>query len=163
MDVHTVVLNFRDLLVRAYPNWRCGADEALHHDRGYLDEAFGDWAQANWELLVERVLCHPKQFLNIYGSGSDYELAAHSRVFFHDATPTHKVICRSTGVSHDLLSDSDIELDDWAFDKFVCFTNNWFDESPPFDHALLSGRKSNDPAVIQITNILFGIREMATT
>ena len=73
------------------------------------------------------------------------------------------MICRSAGVSHDLLSDSNIELDDWAFDKFVCFTNNWFDELPPFDHVLLTGRKADDRAVIELTNILFDVREMVTT
>lgn len=46
-----------------------------------FEEYFDDWAQANWELLVERVVCSNNESLVIYGSGSDYEAAAHSRVF----------------------------------------------------------------------------------
>ena len=89
-------MNFRQVLLAGYPAWERSATHALQADRGFLDEAFDDWAQANWELLVERPLCAVSEFLTIYGSGSDYERLRYSRVFFHDAVPTHAIVVKST-------------------------------------------------------------------
>lgn len=138
MDVTETLLNFRDLLIAGYSSWRRSADLSLVHDRGYLDEAFYDWAQANWELLVERPLCATGEFLEIYASGSDYEAQLYSRVFFHHATPTHEISCESQKIAViDLLSGSEFDPRDCIFDRFVARKDSWFEEKPPFDHVLL--------------------------
>lgn len=79
MQAHDLVMNFRQVLLDGYPAWERAATVALNADRGFLDEAFDDWAQANWELLVERPLCGVGEFLEIYSSGSDYEQQFFSR------------------------------------------------------------------------------------
>ena len=160
MDTHSAILNFRDAIVTSFGQWQISANAALESDRGFLDESFGDWAQAHWELLVERVLCQPNQFLELYGSGSDFEMAAHSRVFFHDATPTHEIVCRSDSKTLNLLTGDTIELELWKFDRFVSAKGDWYDESPPFEHLLLSNANSCDNALISFTNVSFQMRAM---
>jgi hypothetical protein len=140
MDFDQVVRNFRDTLVVGYANWRQAAVVACERERGFLDEAFGDWAQAHWELLVERVVLGPHHYLDLYRVGSDYEQAAHSRVFFHQAEATHKVAVtsRSGGALNDVLTADRFTPDDYEFDGFMAHVGDWFEEEPPFDHVLLS-------------------------
>ena len=138
MDVTETILNFRDLLNAGYPSWRRSAEVSLIHDRGYLDEAFYDWAQANWELLVERSLCTTGEFLEIYAAGSDYETQIYSRVFFHNATPTHEIGCESPRrVVVDLLSGNEFDPGACRFDRLVARKDSWFEDEPPFDQVLL--------------------------
>ncbi|MFT6587259.1 MAG: hypothetical protein ACJAVU_003413 [Cognaticolwellia sp.] len=100
-----------------------------------FDEFFDDWAQANWELLVERVVCSSNESFPIYGSGSDYEAAAHSRVFFHEIAPTHQIVCNSA-CAIDWISKKEIDLSQFDFESFVSRFEGWFDVIPPFDHVL---------------------------
>lgn len=138
MDVTETILNFRIFLNAGYPSWRRSAEISLVHDRGYLDEAFYDWAQANWELLVERPLCKTGEFLKVYAAGSDYEAQLYSRVFFHNATPTHEIGCESSRrVVVDLLSGNDFDPGACQFDRLVARKDSWFEDEPPFDHVLL--------------------------
>lgn len=54
-----------------------------------------DWAQANWELLVEQMICSPGQYIRCYGQGSDgYDERDNNqgRVFFVGEKPTHEVL-----------------------------------------------------------------------
>lgn len=103
-----------------------------------FEEYFYDWAQANWELLVERVVCSPNESFVVYGSGSDYEAARHSRVFFHKAEPTHEIICVAKSTVLDWISEAEVDLTKFDFDAFVSIYEKWFDISPPFDHILLT-------------------------
>lgn len=102
-----------------------------------FSDFFDDWAQANWELLVERVVCAPNESLVIYGSGSDYEAAAHSRVFFQKAQATHEIVCNSSRAI-DWISEKEIDLSKFEFEDFVSVSGEWFDVSPPFDHIHLT-------------------------
>jgi hypothetical protein len=139
VDAHSLIINFRDFLVVAYPAWSRSAEIALGRNRGFLDEAFDDWAQANWELLVERPLCGPNEFLEIYGSGSDFEQQLDSRVFFHDARPTHEIRLTSRSrATVDLLSGDTIDLTEFSLEGLVARVDAWFEPQPPFDHVLAS-------------------------
>ena len=139
MDVTTLILNFQEFLNAGYANWHKSARTALTNDNGFLDESLQDWAQANWELLVERPLCEPGQYLEIYSSGSDYEMQLHARVFFHEARPTHEIRCELVaGASNvDLLTTREIEPLECSFDRFVATDGTWFSDQPPFDKVLL--------------------------
>ena len=138
MDATETLLNFRRFLDAGYPSWRRSTEVSLVHDRGYLEEAFYDWAQANWELLVERALCATGEFLEIYASGSDYEAQLYSRVFFHTASPTHEIGCESLkGTVVDLLSGREFNPNACQFDRLVARKDSWFEDEPPFDHVLL--------------------------
>ncbi|RYV02053.1 hypothetical protein SOPP22_10780 [Shewanella sp. OPT22] len=106
-----------------------------------FSDFFDDWAQANWELLVERVVCTPNESLVIYGSGSDYEAAAHSRVFFQKAQATHEIVCHSSKAI-DWVSEKEIDLSKFEFEGFVSVSGESFDVSPPFDHIHLTEKRA---------------------
>ena len=146
-------MNFREILIAGYTSWKRAADHALDADRGFLDEAFDDWAQANWELLVERPLCNVAEFLEIYGSGSDYETQRYSRVFFHDAIPTHAIVVRAAVPVLDILSNTAIDVSEWAFDRLVARVGDWFENRPPFDHVLVE--RGPTAALIALSTVRF--------
>ena len=160
MDAHDAVLNFRDFLLGGYAAWRRSASVALEFERGFLDEAFYDWAQSNWELLVERPLCRSAEYLEIYGPGSDYEAKLHSRVFFHDAVPTHAICCvaATDRPTIDVLSGLTIDPTLCAFDRLVARVAGWHDDSPPFDHVLLRFRDTD--AMVPMAVIRFELRSV---
>ena len=162
MDAHEAVTNFRDFLATGHAAWIRAEKVALEADRGFLDEAFGDWAQANWELLVERPLLGSAQYLEIYGSGSDYEAQLYSRVFFHDAKFTHKIICvpARDQPTKDLLSRDPVDFTKWEFDRLVAHVGDWYDDVPPFDHVLLH-RAPADTALVPIAAVQFLLLEIA--
>lgn len=113
---------------------------AIQFHRPTFEEFFDDWAQANWELFVERVLCVNGEFLFEYGDGSDYEGDLHARVFFHRQRATHEIVCESSTVILDRISGNPVLLTDFEFESFVTMAEGWYCVSPPFDHALLSKR-----------------------
>lgn len=137
------------------------------HEKLFLvsfEEYFDDWAQANWELLVERVVCSTNESFVIYGSGSDYEAAAHSRVFFHNIEATHKIICIAKSTVVDRLSKSEVDLTKFDFEAFVTFDGRWFNMAPPFDHVLLTEQGaiggSYQQIVIPVEQINFGVQKI---
>jgi hypothetical protein len=160
MTPNEALLNFRAFLVNAYPAWRAAAGEALAHDRVPLDKAFDDWAQANWELLVERPLCGTGQFLEIYGAGSDYEAQSFCRVFFRDALPTHKLICESSrDRPTDLLTDSTIDVAGAMFERLVARSGSWYESLPPFDHVLV--RQGDRDLLVRLEHVTFSMQPTA--
>ena len=124
----------------AYTAYVFGADSRQNQCVESFEDYFHDWAQANWELLVERIVCSSQEGLGIYGSGSDYELATHSRVFFHSLKPTHEVICISQHKVIDVIENELVDLDLYEFECFVSVGAGWFKITPPFDHVLLNER-----------------------
>ena len=123
-----------ELVLKSYNSHKSEADKNEINTVTF-DEYFDDWAQANWELLVERVVCSYNESLIIYGSGSDYEAAAHSRVFFHDFSPTHQLICKSN-CAIDWITKKEVDLSQFDFESFVSKVDGYFDVKPPFDHVL---------------------------
>jgi len=162
MDVTETILNFQAFLGAGYDNWHKSAQAGLARDNGFVDEAFCDWCQANWELLVERAICRPGQYLEVYASGSDYELQLHSRVFFHEATPTHEIRCElMAGTSGlDALSASEIEPFACSFDRFVTRDGTWFVDEPPFDHVLLEN--GDNQHMLPVSSVRFVLQEIGT-
>lgn len=159
MDVNQTLSNFRDMLNAGYASWRRSAEAQVVTERRDLDDMFCDWTQATWELLVERTLCAPGEFLEIYDSGSDYEEAGYSRVFFHDARPTHELVCESaTGTVADLLSGAEFQPDACEFEKFVAYRDEWFVDEPPFDHVLL--RSGNTFYMTSLADVVFVMRPL---
>ncbi|KZW99476.1 hypothetical protein JL49_17130 [Pseudoalteromonas luteoviolacea] len=149
--------NFRNQLVAgfemikfAYERYAKEAENRSDDFAVSFDDFFHDWAQSNWELLVERVICNPNESLIIYGTGSDYEADKHSRVFFHNAVPTHEIICVAKTQAIDWISGRVVDLSKFEFDGFVSTSGEWFDVSAPFEHVLLSekGVTSNYQQVI---------------
>lgn len=162
-DADKVIREFSKFLSDAYSFWRAGAGFVLDADKGYLDESFNDWAQANWELLVERPLLGTQEYLEIYSSGSDYEMDIHSRVFFHDAVATHHVVITSDQGEDlpDTLNDRRIVAADFRFERFVAMADGFYDDIPPFDHVLLlhDVRGYDDVAVVHQNQLRFTIEQ----
>jgi len=161
MNLNDTVLNFRAFLSAGFATWHRSAVVALDKDRGFLDEAFYDWAQANWELIVERALCDRNEFLDIYAAGSDYECQLYSRVFFHDAMPTHEVFCEPADGTTvvDILTGKTFQPSACRFDRFVAKVDGWYEDQPPFDHVLLEDEDMQYLAAASA--VTFGLRTIA--
>ncbi|GGI92831.1 hypothetical protein GCM10007978_33050 [Shewanella hanedai] len=103
-----------------------------------FDDFFHDWAQSNWELLVERTVCSPQESLVVYGRGSDYEADTHSRVFFQKLKPTHEVICRAKETAIDFFTGTRVDLSKFDFDGFVSIEGGLYSIDCPLDHILFT-------------------------
>ncbi|WP_137224158.1 hypothetical protein [Shewanella sp. MEBiC00475] len=141
--------NFRSHLLSGFSSMKLAyklyADEAISRDNDFavsFDDFFHDWAQSNWELLVERVVCSPQESLVVYGRGSDYEVEAHSRVFFQKLKPTHEVICLAKESAIDFLTGASINLSKFDFDGFVSVEGGLYSIDCPLDHILFSEKDS---------------------
>ena len=158
MTPNVALQNFRAFLCAAYPQWKVVATEAGTD----LDDAFCDWAQANWELLVERPLCEAPSLLNLYSAESDYENAAHSRVFFQAGLPTHEIVCVMNGRAViDHLTGSPVDLSGFSFDKFVARVGSWLEAVPPFDHVLLN--RGDNQLLVEHQEIGFALQRIQTS
>ncbi len=127
-----------------------------------FDDFYHDWAQSNWELMVERIVCGVQESLVIYGSGSDYEAASYSRVFFHSLQPSHEVICEPVNKAIDSFTNEEIDLSLYSFEGFVCLDNGRYDTSPPFNFVLLHERGvyggGYRQVVIPLEQVIFKIK-----
>jgi hypothetical protein len=94
-------------------------------------------------------VCSNQETLTVYGYGSDYEAALHSRVFFHKANATHEVRCISEKAI-DWITDEVVDLSQFEFEGFVSVANDWFEVSPPFDHILFIEKEVKDNVYQQI-------------
>ncbi len=110
-----------------------------------VDEVLADWAQANWEMIVEAALStNELVFTEPYGEGADCN-AQGSRVWDPGNVTTHAThivhcISKHDGSVTDILAHQRTQLSDGGvpFDRFVSRTpNGWYAECPPFDHVLL--------------------------
>ena len=100
------------------------------------------------------LICGPKEFLEIYGSGSDFEQQMHSRVFFHDARATHAIKPLSRDeASIDLLSGDTIDLAEFRLEGLVARVGTWFEPRPPFDHVLAS--RQSKQALVPLSEVRF--------
>lgn len=99
-----------------------------------------DWAQANWEAIVEAGVSDGYVFLEPYGDGADCNQTG-SRVWVPGAVATHAVVCMP------LLGDSAVDRliekevvfpqDGLVVDRFASLTaEGWHSEQAPFDHVL---------------------------
>lgn len=141
--VSQAIENFRQQLIASFPNIK----RAFELDRQSLNsdsfaDYFNDWAQVSWELLLERVICQSKESLEIYGDGSDYERATHSRVFYTKLLATHKITCQVNQGAIDELTGQIIEASTYDFDRFVDFENDFYTLGPRFDYVLLNDSRS---------------------
>ncbi|WP_243018438.1 MULTISPECIES: hypothetical protein [Candidatus Cardinium] len=115
------------------------------------------WLQANWELLVECVLCWgpPPEFLVEYGGGADL-YGVSSRILLPDAVATHKITVHPIGNNNaqviNLLDNKFIHLDDpelnLDFDSF-CYSHRgyYYPFQAPLNSVLLEGKNHYSVAV----------------
>lgn len=99
-----------------------------------------DWAQANWEAIVEAAVSEGHLYIEPYGDGADCNSIG-SRVWMPGAKSTHVVSCYPlAGISVvDRLLGQDVTFpgEGLPVDRFACLTDEgWYEERPPFDHVL---------------------------
>lgn len=140
-------VNF-NLIEKSYATHKLKAEQNNYFLVSFSDY-FDDWAQANWELLVERVVCSSQESVEIYGSGSDYEAATHSRVFFQKTQATHEIVCNSSRAI-DWIPKTEIDLSNFEFDSFVSISGQWFQELLPFDHILFTEKGAVGSVYIRV-------------
>jgi hypothetical protein len=119
------------------------------------------WLQANWELLVECVLCWgpPPEFLVKYGAGADL-CGVSDRILLPDAIATHKITVHSRydRPVANLLDSKLIRLDDpeldLDFDSF-CYSHGgfYYTFQAPLNSVLLMGKC--DPVAVSLDCVTF--------
>jgi hypothetical protein len=125
-------------------SWDAASATAIRLNEVESTELMSDWAQANWEVLVEtpfrEFIGFGDAYLDPYGEGADCNDAS-SRVWRPDAVPTYRVVCRSAeGTSmRDLLTGRSVDAAHGpvVFDHFATNSaNGWHEQATPFDCVL---------------------------
>ncbi|MBK9261551.1 MAG: hypothetical protein IPM54_17315 [Polyangiaceae bacterium] len=127
------------------------------------EEVLADWAQANWEMIVEAaVAVNPQTFIEQYGEGAECNARGY-RVWEPDAEPTHAVHCvlrDGNGICDVLLGeyvqfpDTGLQLDRFASRS----ANGWYLECPPFDHVLL--RTGGRDVLVPLKDVRFTLKKI---
>lgn len=130
-------------------------------------EFMADWAQANWELLVETPFREfagfGNAYLEPYGEGADCNDAS-SRVWLPQALATHRVVCRARGGTavKDLLTGRDVDATEEpiVFDHFATTSDSgWHQPSPPFD--CVHGHQGEQELLVRIDEVSFVVEPIA--
>lgn len=122
-----------------------------------------DWAQANWERIVEASVCVDEmRFIATYGEGADCHPQS-SRVWEPGAHATHEVYCvaREDGCVTDALSGELIHVParGMAFERFVTDPlDGSYLERPPFDYVL--ARAEGRDVVVQLHAVRFLLQQI---
>lgn len=134
---------------------------------GWDESVLNDWAQANWEMIVEAALSREQQvILDVYAGGADCNDPS-SRVWQPEVRPTHAVACftlRADGVTRDYLTGLDIKMPSAGLrlTEFVALTEDgWYRAEPPFDHALVDS--DGVEAVVSLAEVSFFLVEVETS
>ncbi len=116
VDVTLVLNNYAAFLENSYNNlfFLNNPDDPHNEelinnlDKGGIRD---DFLQANWEILVEMLICIPgEEFLEPYGNGADCN-GDSSRVSLPDKITTHRIQCYTdSNKVMDLLTNKEILL-----------------------------------------------------
>lgn len=158
-SLHLALRVFRDVLCSGW----AALDELAEQTKKPLDQLRADWAQANWESIVEVAVSDGRVFLEPYGDGADCNPVG-SRVWMPDVTPNHAVICHpSAGVSAvDWLRSAEVRFpsEGLTFDRFASLTREgWWTETPPFDHVLTLSSESGE-RLFRMSEVRFTLRRI---
>lgn len=152
-------------------SWDAASAVATSMEQVESTEFMSDWAQANWELLVEtpfrELVGFGKAHLEPYGEGADCNDAS-SRVWNPGALPTHRVACRAAEGAPmlDLLTGRSLEATEIpvVFDHFAIKSEQgWHEQAAPFDCVL--GHQGEQEVLIRLDQVSFvaeQLRESST-
>lgn len=139
---------------------------SLVESAGWNESVLSDWAQANWEMIVEAALSKDGNVaLEPYGDGADCT-GSGSRVWKPSAHPTHAVACRAHGATvRDRLTDTVMifpaaGLPVWEF-VTVDEDTGWYRAMPPFDCALFD--VDGNDVVVDLSDLSFTLQDVAAT
>ncbi len=133
---------------------------SLVESAGWDGSVLSDWAQANWEMIVEAALSRGDAVaLEVYGDGADCNEGS-SRVWKPSALPTHAVAClpRATAVK-DQLTGQEVHFPPGGLplSEFVTMAggDGWYEVKPPFDSVLLV--VGGEDVVVRISGLSFSL------
>ena len=152
-QVNIVIKKFVEFLNGALPAFN--DVQKLLDDKNFSEELRNDFFQANWEILVESMVCVlGKEFLEVYGDGADCN-GASSRVCFPDKLPTHRIECitKKLGDTVDEITRASIDLSNHVFHSFVHFKDGNWSYTSPINAILFENDDGN--SVVKIENIDF--------
>ncbi len=151
--VNKVVIGFRKFLTVSWESFLKHMDSATEETR---EDLINDWLQMNWEVLVERIICSPSEYIEEYWNGAEIN-GISGRVTHPDASATHRIICKSKEglLVKDQFSGELINPSFFTFEKFVSKGNNKYLDTIPFDHVLLA--KDNELYLVELSDINFDI------
>ena len=102
------------------------------------DDLYHDWLQANWEILVESLICiSGSEYLEIYGEGADCNELS-SRVWRPQSLPTHFIRVSLIKDTIDVFTDQILKMEDFnnieiMLDQYFSWDGKQYSEKPPFD------------------------------
>lgn len=144
----------------------CSWDHILKlNEHDVTGEFLINWMQANWEMIVEASI--PPQhgvYLEHYGIGADCN-GNSCRVWYPEAVSNFQAICvpKSKTKVIEVISGQELfEKDEYVFDEFCTIKDNWFEQSPPFDHVKIQtkGTSLPEPCIISLDTISFEARQI---
>jgi hypothetical protein len=127
------------------------------------NEVLADWAQANWETIVEAAISlDGKVFIEPYGEGADCNSVG-SRVWMPGVASTHVVNCtpRSGNQVWNVLMEEYVQFPEegYAVDRFATpRKDGWYAECPPFDHVVTTA--SGQDALFRLSDVSFVLRRL---
>lgn len=127
----------------------------LLSDRSYTtaEDAENDWLQANWELLIERKVLSLNSYLEVYGSGGDYN-GESSRITDFKALPTYRVdVLVKQG--NDLLNKIQIKNQKFHFDRLVGYKDGFYINDRPFNYVLAYDPETLIERVFPLDDVTF--------
>jgi hypothetical protein len=148
---------FRHVLCQSWDQ----VESLLEQTTDDLISSIGDWAQSNWEMIVEASVQEGDGvFLLHYWEGSDCN-GKSSRVWHPKADLTHCVVFHpkdESGVLFDVLKGESVPIPSHGIllYGFVSMKDGWHFHKPPFDHVLFEGR-GGESAVFRVSDVRFDL------
>jgi hypothetical protein len=152
--VNNALINFLNFLNNSIVNFK--EIKFVVKNSDIFEELINDFYQANWEILVESVICSPgKEFLEIYGEGADCNSDS-SRVSFPQKVATHQIVCReiSSNFVKDIYTDGFIDLTLYKFNSF-CSLIKELDDLDNYDAIILEHLIEDKYVKIKLDDISF--------
>lgn len=91
--------------------------------------------QANWEIIVEMIICDKNEILEYYDSGADFYDFSY-RVTSPKRKANTKIVVKSDSEIYDYLSETPIIIDNLDFIKFISYKNGCYYNKPEFNYIL---------------------------
>lgn len=148
-------------------SWNAASAAATQMAEVEPSEFMSDWAQANWEILVEtpfrELVGFGEAYLEPYGEGADCN-AGSSRVWNPDALATHRLACRAIdGVPmFDLLTGRSVDATEIPvlFDHFAIKSERgWHEQVPPFDCIL--AHQNRQEVLFRLDEVYFALERVS--
>ncbi len=120
-----------------------------------IHDAFDNWLQFNWEIMVELAICDSGTFLVPYGGGADI-LSDSERVTHPYAKEVYEIICKPIQDKvYDAFTNEELFLKNYRFHRFVKRDIDTFTDYPPYNCIVLENLFIDEYCYITVKDIQF--------